>query len=70
MVPEGTGGPLQVVFDASTPNGNPALVGFYANGIEWGDKKVRVNTLSPQTARARGTKLGYLDEVSEVLMEV
>ena len=56
MVPGGTSGPLQAVFDASSPNGNPALVGFYASGIKWGDKTVSANILSPQSARARGTK--------------
>ncbi|XP_038066065.1 LOW QUALITY PROTEIN: probable flavin-containing monoamine oxidase A [Patiria miniata] len=28
-------GPLQLTFDCTTPNGSPALVGFYCNGREW-----------------------------------
>ena len=43
MLPGCNTSPLQAVMDASTPNGNPALVGFYANGREWGDKTVSVN---------------------------
>ena len=38
--PGSSTGPVQAVMDASTPDGNPALVGFYANGREWGDKTV------------------------------
>ncbi|XP_072028108.1 probable flavin-containing monoamine oxidase A isoform X2 [Amphiura filiformis] len=38
VLPGCTSGPLQLIYDASTPNGNPALVGFYANGREWSNK--------------------------------
>ena len=49
VLPGMTSGPLQAVMDASTPNGNPALVGFFADVKEWRSKPVSVNNTECQS---------------------
>ncbi|XP_065580715.1 probable flavin-containing monoamine oxidase A, partial [Artemia franciscana] len=58
FVPGISAGPLGIVFDATTDNGVPALVGFIAakNGVEWNevDREVRKRAVLEDLAKAFG----------------